>query len=455
MKHSTTKRVATTATAAIAALALGVSAAGAQTSAGPAVYAGDARALSLNLTLTGPDQLLGPITDGGDTLTLTVSSTGAVLESNGTASVLAKLLGGFGATLGSQLDAPSQSSTEDVDTTEQVIAQSAGPLTIEAGTVRTLLDRSAGISTSSSELAGIVVNLGPLLAELPPEVAAGLQQVVDEATANVNTLVGELNGGLDQLEEALNSVTEQSPIDIPEILPEDLPLVPDVTEVDLVSIRVLSSTSTVQTIDGLVRATSTGAIADAELLGGLVSVPVIEFSSLAETAGTPGTARSEATVTTIAVEVGDTLVSIDGTVITVGDLTIDLADPQFEGLPLEDVLGPIRGVLGELLNAVGLSVLQADETTTAAADGSSATASTTAFAVRLVPLAAAVGDDAPLDVNLEFAPTSAVVSAAPFVAAAAPPDPEEPALPRTGGGLLATLLGSLAMGGALTLCRRG
>ncbi|MFP5309736.1 MAG: hypothetical protein ACLGIR_09195 [Actinomycetes bacterium] len=446
--HSAIGRAATAATAALSVIALGAGPATAATA--PAIFAGEADGLALRLSVKGPEQLFGPLTGGSDTLVLSVSRTGATLASNGDANVLATLLGAFG----DQLGGPSVESDEDVDRTEQFQGIDAGPLSVDVGTVRMVLDRAGGLSLSESELAGVTVNLGPLLAELPPEVTEGLQTVVDQATENVNTLVGELNGGLDQLEEAVNQVTEQSPIDIPEVLPEDLPLVPDVTAVDLVSLRVLASTSTVETVDGMVRATSTGLIKEASLLGGVVNVPIVEFSSVAETAGTPGTASATTDVRTIAVEVGDTLVSIDGSVITVGDLTIDLTDPQFEGLPAEQVLGPIQDVLAQLLNAAGLSILQGVGTTDVAEDGSSASASTSALAIRVVPLAAAAGDDAPLDINLELAPTAAVVSAAPAVAPAPDPDPEEPALPRTGGGAATMLLGAIALGGAMGLRRR-
>lgn len=436
----TTRRAVTTVTAALTTLALAVPTAGADTG-GPDVFAGTADALALEVRVTGPQELIGALTDdGSNTLVQRISLTSAELGSEGAGAVTTALLGGL-------IDQLHASSTEAGSGSDNFVSATAGPLSAEAGVIEWSLDPEADVARSFSELVDVRVSLAPLLAELPAGVTAALQDAVGQATETVNTLVGELNGALDQVETVVNDVAEQAPVDIPEVLPDELPGIPDVTQVDLLRVRKMWSESTVGTAGELVRSTAHGGVAELSLLGGLVSVPAFQFTSLAETAGTPGSANATTDVTTLAVSVGDHVVAIDGTELSVGDFTIDLADPDLEGLPTEELLGPIEGVLAELLNAGGLSVTQGEGATSAAPDGSSATASTSAFALRLRPLNAAAPDA--LDIEVLALPTQAAVSGGVQVASSS-----APALPRTGGGALGVLLGATAMVGALGLRRR-
>lgn len=438
--NTTIRRAVTTATAALTTLALTVPTAGADTT-GPDVFAGTADALALEVRVTGPQELIGPLTeDGSNTLVQRISLTSTDLASDGVGEVTTSLLGGV-------IEQLSASSTEAGSGSDSFVSQTVGPISAEAGTIEWALDPAADVARSFSELANIRVSLAPILAELPAEVTTALQETVGQATETVNSLVGELNGALDQVEEVVNEVAEQAPVDIPEVLPEELPGVPDVTQVDLLSVRKMWSESTIETVGELARSTAHGGVAELSLLGGLITVPAFQFTSLAETAGTPGTARATTDVTTLAVSIGDYLVAINGTRLSVGDFTIDLADPALEGLPAEDLLGPIEGVLAELLNAGGLSVTQGEGVTSAAPDGSSATASTSAFALRLRPLNAAAPEA--LDIEVLALPTSAAVSGGVEVQ-----EQGAPALPRTGGGALAMLLGFTAMLGAVGLRKR-
>lgn len=439
--NPTVRRVATTATAALTTLALAVPTAGADTT-GPDVFAGTADALALEVRITGPQELIGPLTeDGSNTLVQRISLTSSELASDGVGEVTTSLLGGV-------IEQLSASSSEAGSGSDNFVSQSVGPITAEAGVIEWKLDPSTEVARSFSELANIRISLAPLLAQLPAEISTPLQEAVAEATETVNGLVGELNGALDQVEGAVNEVVAEAPVDIPDVLPEDLPSVPDVTQVDLLQVRKMWSESTIETVGGVARSTAHGGVTELSLLGGLVSVPAFQFTSLAETAGTAGSAKATTDVTTLAVTVGDHVVAIDGTRLTVGDFTIDLADPQLEGIPTEDLLGPIEGILADLLNAGGLSVTQGEGVTSAAPDGSSATASTSAFALRLRPLNAA-GQPDTLDIEVLALPTQAAVSGGVIAAAV-----EEPALPRTGGGALTLLFGAVAMAGALGLRRR-
>jgi hypothetical protein len=289
-------------------------------------------------------------------------------------------------------------------------------------------------------------------------VAAPVQDAVGQVTDVVNGLVGELNGTLDEVEGAIETVRGETGIDIPDVVPDQLPTVPDVTEVTLVDVRKLWSVSTVTTLAGKVRSETDAGIAQASLLGGLIEVPALTYTAWAETAGTPGSADAGYDITTIAVRVGDSEVAVSGTTLTVGDFSVDLASPDLAGLPAEELLGDVTGVLGDLLNAVGLSVGQGAGAVDIAPDGSSATASTSAFALRVSPLNA-IGQADTLSIELDLLPTRAAASAAVGPAPDAPPaagaPTPEPSLPRTGGGAVAVLLGGVAFGGLGLLRRRG
>lgn len=434
MKALVRRSVATTT---VAMAALTVTAPGLGAAVGPSTYAGEADALAVELSITGPQELFGPLDDSG-TLLQRVSMTESLLRSQESGSVSTSLLQG----LIDQATANGETATSGSETMLEI---NQGPISAQGGVIEWLLEDT--VARSFSELAEVRISLAPLLADAPAEVREGLEQALDEATTAVNGLIGELNGALDQVEEAVNEATTDAPIDIPEVLPEALPGIPDLTTVDLVHVRKMWSESIVETTDDIVRSTAHGGVAELSLLGGLIEVPALQFTSIAETAGSPGTGKASTDVTTIAVRVGEEIVRLDGTTLTVGDVTLDLSDPQLEGVPVDEVLGPVQDVLAELLKAGGLSISQGEGVTEIAEDGSSATAATSALAIRLRPLQAAAGDT--LDIQAALLPTRAAVAGS-----VAPAPAPEPALPRTGGGAVSILLGVIAMGGALLLHRR-
>ncbi len=325
-------------------------------------------------------------------------------------------------------------------------------LQVGAGTVDYTTDAAQHLSRSSSELAHLTVSIAPLFSSgaVPAEAAQPLQDAVGQVSDTVNGLVDQLNGALGQVESTVKETAGQV-VDIPEVTPDEVPHVPDVTSVDLVDIRKLWSESTVTTAGDLVTSTAKGGIASASLLGGIIQVPALEYTSWATTAGTPGSADAGTDITTIAVKVGDEIVKVAGEKLSVGDVTIDLADPSLSGVPADQVLSPVTDLLGQIVNAAGLSIAQGQGATNIADDGSSASATTSAFALSLAPLHAA-GQDQTLAVALDLLPTKAAVSGAPAPAVKA--QPAAPNLPRTGGGAAAMVLGTLAMGSATLLRRR-
>lgn len=463
IRSSTWRRATTSVVAAAAALVIAAPTAGAAAS-GPDRFEGAAQALALDLRLTAPDALLGPLGATGGTLQQKVSSTLAELSSTGKAAATSELLHGL-------LNQQISSSTDGKTHSKALIEQQsiAGILSVGVGQMEYTADAANNLSRSFSELANVSISLSPLFSDssqVPAEVRDVLQDAVGTATGTVNELVGELNGALGEVEavvnEAAGEVEEGTGIDIPDVLPEQLPEVPDITSVNLLDIRKMWSESLVTTELDSVVSTSKSGIVEASLLGGLVKVPTFQYETLAETNGQPGGASADATVTTIAVQVADeSLVAVEGSKLTVGDFTLDLEDPQLGDIDGGEVLAPVTDLLTQILNAVGVSVAQGQASTYAAPNGSKAEASTTAFALSLHPLNAA-GEDANalfgLDLNLLL--NKSVVAASPEPAKQAPPAAPEPApeppvsLPRTGGGAVPMVVGLIAMAGAFGLRRQ-
>lgn len=444
-RRTTTRRAALTATAALSTLALGASSAGAAAS-GPAVFSASSEALALDLRITGPAELIGPLADGSNQLIQKVSFTTATLDSAGQALAATDLLKGLLNQGGLSSSQGGASGSETV--AEQTLAD--GLISVGVGTVEYLADAAGNVARSRSELAHLKVSLAPLFSgTLPPEATAPVQDAVGQVTDTVNTLVGELNGALDQVEQTVRDTAGET-VDIPDVLPEELPTVPDVTQVDLVEIRKMWSESVNTTEGDLVKSLAHGGIVEASLLGGLIQVPAFQYTSTAATAGTPGSATATTDVTTIAVRIGDSEVEVSGTTLKVGDFELDLSNPELGDLPAGEVLGPVEEILTSILNAGGLAVSQGAGTTDIAEDGSSAKASTSAFALSLAPLHAAGQDDL-LRVELAALPTVAAVSAAPATVPAGAPEPN---LPRTGGGALGVVLGAMSIAGAGLLRRK-
>lgn len=444
-QHKSWRRGATATVAAISAIAIAAPGATAAASA-PDVFAATGEALALELSIVAPEGVLNGVT-GSSSIVQKVSFTDAELNSDGVANAAASLLDGTLATVGIN----SASGESSARSAEFESSEFPG-LSIGAGTTEYVVDAAGNHVRSFSELAHINASLAPLLAELPAELTEPLQGAVQDVTDTVNGLVDELNGGLTELEGIVED-TVGTVIEIPQVAPTQLPQVPDVTTVDLVEIRKMWSESLLEPVDGKIRSTVHAGIVEASLLGGLIEVPTFQYTSWAEAGGVPGSANAGTDVTTIAVRVaGSDVVSVNGDRVSVGDVTIDLSDLNVTGTEADEALNTIVDTLTSVLNSVGLSVAQGEGTTTVAPDGTSASAATSAFSLKLSPLHAAGQGDS-LSVGLRLMPTKAAASAAIKPVQAAPPADEPPAMPRTGGGAAFMVLGTLAMGGAGLLRR--
>lgn len=409
-------------------------------------YEGEATAQILRLRLNAPSELLGPLgMDGG--LDIGLGDVTASLGSD-VDSLVRGLLG--------PAPLPSHEASADGSYSESFLSETLGPLTLNVAEITSEIDEQAGLATVSTAVSDIVLDLSGLFSQLPADVGDQLNGALDEVDVVVEGLVGQLNGALDQVEDAVGQVTGQLPVDLPEVLPSEIaPL--DLREVPLMVIDTASSLATVETVGGVITSTSTSTIGGVTLLGGTINVPTATFLSTATAGGAPGTASADTRVDAITLDIAGTEVSVDGGVISVGDVSLDLNDPELEGLPVDDVLDPVLDVLGQILDAGGLSILQGEGVTDVADDGSFASAATSALALRLRPLQA-VGEEL-LDLNLELLTTGVAVAGSvadpePAPAPAPAPEPEPAPLPRTGGGAAAMLLGMTALGGAFALRRR-
>ncbi|MBW3576836.1 MAG: hypothetical protein KY462_03670 [Actinobacteria bacterium] len=454
MQKVTWRRAATTMVAATTAIALTAPGAGAAAVA-PGVFSGSAEALTLDLSITAPSALLGAL-GGGATLDTRVSSTISQL-SNTVANATSTLLRG---TLGNESISDSSGKTTD----RKVLAEQklvGGVVDVGVGTMEFTADATNQVSNAYSELAHLKVSLAPLFdasSPVPAEVKEDLQGAVQDATDTVNGLVGDLNTQLDAVEEAVNEALEPvggNPVNIDPV--QQLLTVPDVTSVDLVSATKLWSRSTVDTEDGKVVSRAVSGLVDLELLGGLVQVPIFQYSSVAGTNGQPGGAFADAVTEVISVTLADnSVIEVTGDTLTVNQEIIDLGEL---GLDANTLLSGVTSTLGDILASAGLSTLAGKGTTHVAEDGSSAEAATSAFGISLHPLnAAGSAGSGLLGLDLNLLPTRVKAAAANPVqqvqapALDAPAAPAAPvSLPRTGGGALAILVGVSAMAAAVGL----
>lgn len=474
------RRLLTGGVAVTTVLALSVPAAGAAVEA-PDIFAGNSAAQALNLEITGPSGLLEPLgalgnltsTANVSTLQQGISLTSNRINSDGLISAVTKLLQGL-------LNEGHHESTDEKSTFEDSIVGESllgGALEVGAGNIRTVTDRAQNLTSSSSELLKLRVSLAPLLGDGGLLEGTPIDEQLDGALdlllgsesdsetdgeTDTGTAVDSVLGGLmTQLDDQLNVIEETAGVTLPAV--DDLDLAGirdhlDIREVDLLNVRKMYSDTKVITEDGVITSEAISGLVGADLLGGLVEVPAFEYSSIAGTAGKPGTAFADTTVKIISVSVdGSDVISVSGDELKVGDQVLDLSDVA----GADGLLEGVEDTLMQILNAVGLSLNQGEGTTRIADDGSSAFASVSALTLSLKPLhalsdAAGVDDTlSALGVELAILGNNAGVSAAQVQAQpAVKPEEKQPSLPRTGGGAAAVLIGMLALGGAGALRRR-
>lgn len=464
MTRTALGRAVATATAAISTLALGATSANAA-ALGPAQFSGAAKAQSVQLTLEAPSSLLGLLgaANADQLLDLGVSLTEVTSSSTNQLAASSHLLTG--------LLAEGASSDADGDSYQSaaVPAQQIGPVFIGAGTNSYNIDRATGAVNSMSELARVSITLDSVLGAATPaagvldDVADVVDTVADEVDALAGDIIAEINGVVNELEQTLEDAAGLV-LDIPDVNLSDVNVVRDLAETAVLDIRKMWSVTSVTPLDGKVRSSAEAGVLNASILGGLVEIPEWTFTAWAEAAGTPGSATWGGDTRALALNVlGEELVSLDGSVLNIAGVELDLNDPSLSGIVPDEIAGELDGLIGELLNLTGLSVQQGRLTGEAAQDGSFATATASAFSISLAPLHAATAlpeleglvnslglgtADELFRLQLDLLPVTATATAAPA------PAPATPSLPRTGGGAAAMALGMLSIGGAGLLRRK-
>lgn len=328
-------------------------------------------------------------------------------------------------------------------------------------------DAAGRLSVASSKIADFEVNLAGALAILPAEVAAPVTDAVDELTGTVTdqVLTPIVDQVLTPVQDAINDNLGLG-VDLTEAV-----RVPELIDLPLVSIDLIESTTQSLTEGESVRQVSSATLAGVSLLG-TVCIPDTTYRAEAFATGEPGGNDFLTSIPPIDLAICETstlspilrLLDVEG---VLGDVLVNLGDGQLKplsellggvGLPTEDVLGGIE----DLLATLGVSTIVQGQQTNAvrSEDGRQAGVAVDPFRVTVAPLANFV-TGTPLEglkVELRGLTVAGNVAAAPAPEVTAPapaPAPEPaPALPRTGGGAVAGLLGVLAIGGSLALRRR-
>ncbi len=467
MTRHTKGRAAATATAALTAIALAAPSASAA-DLGPAQFSGAAKGQALQVSLTAPSELLGLLNKSQDTLvdlgvSLTEVRTSTANDLFASTDLLTGLL-----PVGASSDADGDTYSSGI-----IPAQELGPIALGVGNHSYAIDRATRAVTSSSELAHVTISIDSLLngkADVATGAVDQVSDVIDTVLAEADGLAGgivtEINGIVDDIETTLED-SAGLVLDVPDVQLKDVNVVRNVMATEVLSIRKLWSNTNVAPVGDKVRSTAESGIAGLSILDGLVEIPEWTFSAWAETAGAPGTANWGGNTEKLALNLAGTeILSLDGSVLNVQGIELDLNDPSLAGI-IPDPTGLVAeldGLIGDLVDLAGLSIEQGRLVGEAAEDGSSATATASAFTISLAPLHAAtaipeldglIGDlglksaDELFRLQVDLLPVTASVSAAP-----AAPSAPAPRLPRTGGGAAAMVFGLLGMGGALGLRRK-
>lgn len=198
-----------------------------------------------------------------------------------------------------------------------------------------------------------------------------------------------------------------------------------------------------------------------DVLGGFLSVDAIDLESHSEAAGTEGSAHFSGSCSLTNVRLGDAAgVSLDGTTLYV---EVD-GEPVAVPVETQDTIDTLKGEVDSLLAQAGVSVELCSDTKTAtgagtgsaADDGTSASHSVSAFIVTIEPTVPEGVDVSALGLNEGDSLFKVVLDPTVQTAVSAQQAQAVPtALPRTGAGVLGTVLsGLLLTGGAFAIRRR-
>lgn len=363
---------------------------------------------------------------------------------------------------------------------EQTTAGQSAPVPVVAQKLPSedlpVLDMSVG-ELNASVAAGPKVSADGVLAKVSATLEvvgtmlpAELQTAFDDAVADINAAIATANAELDT---ALSSVASAysdvgaatDPVLGPVLDTVGLePIVTDVTELTstlnipsisnplestLASLNGLDNDAVAEkTSDGKAMSDASSKIASVDVLG-MLRVGVIDIRSHSEAAGIAGSAKNSSNCSLAEVKLGDADdgVSLDGKTLYINHEAVAVP-----ALDVADVKDAVDGVM----NAVGMSVDLCDSTVAdAAADGTKASQTVSAFRVEFTP--GAVADIPALGISAGDHLIKVVIDPSVQTQASAQVGeiPVGTSLPATGAAPLATIITGFAVAaGALFLRRR-
>lgn len=320
---------------------------------------------------------------------------------------------------------------------------------------------------------GVITDVSATLegvgALLPAELAAAFDDLVADINAAIATVNGELDTALGTVADTLVDTVSTEPTgllgtvlgeaglstdDVTELTTEltsslNVPDVAHPLETTLATLVGLDNDAVAQkTADNKAVSDATSKIASVGALG-LISVGVIDLSSHSEAAGVTGSAKNSSTCSIADVKLGNATdgVGLDGKTLYVGGVAIPVPDADVAGL---------ASTVGDVMETVGLSIELCDSATSnAAADGTSASQSVSAFRLEFAPKAPAdipalgvTAGDQLVKVIIDPTVETSVSAQVGEVSQAAP-------LPATGAAPLATIATGLALTvGAIVIRRK-
>lgn len=330
-------------------------------------------------------------------------------------------------------------------------------------TAECVQDAEGHLAVAAATVADLEVDLlgvTSLLGDGGGQLEDGAAQLEEGLDRGLQPLIDGLQPAIDQVGDELGvDVNLDEVLDVPNLTDTSFPLL----QIDLIQTSTRSTTQGAKVLN-----VSSSTLAGLQLLNGTLCLPDVEYVTEAFATGRPGGADATATLPIV-----DLTTCGDQSILSLIEAGGVLEDVNVLGTPVSTILsnvelGQVADGLNEVLKQLGVSTLVEGyvEERQVAEDGSSASIDVAPLSIAVRPFAkgtALGGTDlvevfgkdfgAALNVNDVSSAAEAAVVEAPVEE----PAPEEPrqSLPRTGGGAFAALLGLAAMGGALTLRKRG
>jgi LPXTG-motif cell wall-anchored protein len=319
-----------------------------------------------------------------------------------------------------------------------------------------LKDIMAGLGAAGVDLSTITTSLDSLLAQvngstgllttLEDTIAGGLAQSAVDGVAPVTSsltslptvgpTIGGILGGSSTPTEQVTQITDT----LTSVL--NLTALPNIFDTDLASINGLVNKAVAMKKNGVAVADASSSLKSISILGGFIKAGVLNLASHSEAAGVAGSAKNTSSCSIADVKLGGTNgVSLDGKTVFINGSPVELAT---------NLVASVKGVIDQVLSVLGTSVKLCDVAQKSAdLDGTAAAQRVSALRVDIAPSLPGLGQlvHVIVDPTVETSVAARVVS--PVKATS------KPNLPKTGAGMLATVIvGSALAFGALVFRRR-